>query len=380
MNSSSPESKKGDTPPALILVVDDDQTILETVLDLLNQEGYTTLSATSGLHALQVLQTRAPDLIISDVMMPDIDGFEFYNRVRLNPAWALIPFIFLTARGQPTDIRQGIGLGADAYVIKPFTREDLLTAVQSRLKRMQQIERATHGNLERMEQVVLEMLSHELRTPLTYIYGFVSLLDDHATMDPAEIDRMVTNIRVGAERLIRLVEDSILIARIESGELKAEIKHYRRPTELAPLIHEVVRDKSVMAEQHQVIVELKIPDEMMLLCIPAYVQDALARLLDNAIKFSRPGGGHVWISAENQPDRCLISVRDDGIGIHPDQHRLLFERFRQIDRQHLEQQGTGLGLAIAKGILEQHGGGIDAESDSVAGQRTTFTLWLPATE
>ena len=133
-----------------------------------------------------------------------------------------------------------------------------------------------------------------------------------------------------------------------------------------------------MAEQHKVSVQLNIPDEIMLPCVPAYLQDAFARLLDNAIRFSRPEGGSVSITAEIQSGRCKIVMHDDGIGIHPDQQRLLFERFRQVDREHMEQQGIGLGLAIAKGIAEQHGGGIDVESEGVAGKGTTFTLWMPA--
>src|SRR5262245_12632287 len=118
-----------------VLVVDDDQVILETVEDILRLSGYNTLAASNGVKALERLYASSPDLIVSDISMPDMDGYQFYEAVRANPAWTLIPFIFLSARGQRTDIRRGTRLGADAYLVKPFEPEDLLGAVEARLAR-----------------------------------------------------------------------------------------------------------------------------------------------------------------------------------------------------------------------------------------------------
>src|SRR5262245_1722987 len=107
-----------DPHSATILVVDDDQVILETVEDILRLAGYHTLTASHGVEALERLYAQSPDLIVSDISMPNMDGYQFYEAVRANPAWTLIPFIFLSARGQKTDIRRGNRLGADAYLVK----------------------------------------------------------------------------------------------------------------------------------------------------------------------------------------------------------------------------------------------------------------------
>ncbi len=366
----------GTAAQTTILVVDDDPSILNNLADFLQISGYDVLTAINGGKALQAMQNRMPDLIISDIMMPEMDGYTFYDAVRANSDWALIPFIFLTARGQSVDIRRGIGLGADHYIVKPFEPEDLLALVQARLRRIREIQLAMQDGIERTKQRILTSLSHELRTPLNAIYGSVSLLQDaHDSLNDEEVKEMLNITQRGAKRLIKLVEDLLLLARTDSGAVALEITRFRTHVALNPLVCEVVQNLSVAAEKRQVQIEVQVPDTLTVFCVPTYLQDALSRLAENAIKFSMPAGGHIVIKAAEQGGAVMIAVQDEGIGIDDANQKLLFERFRQINREKLEQQGVGLGLSIAYSLIQLHGGDIQVESHP--GKGSIFTMKLP---
>ena len=147
-----------ETETITVLVVDDDPTILDSVSDLLRISGYRILSATNGIEGLHIMQSNTPDLIIADIMMPEMDGYQFYEAVRENSAWTPIPFIFLTARGEQKDIRRGYMLGADQYLTKPFEAEDLLVAVEKRLERIRAIQAVTKDEVEQVKQQLLREL------------------------------------------------------------------------------------------------------------------------------------------------------------------------------------------------------------------------------
>src|SRR5574341_37073 len=363
------------TEQATVLVVDDDESILTSVADVLRLGGYQLLMAQSGLKALQVLRYHTPDLIVSDITMPDMDGYEFYQAVRSNPDWTTIPFIFLSARGQPKDIRHGYQLGADHYLTKPIDPEDLLVAVEMRLKRTADIQAAARGEVERTKQQLLTVMGHELRTPLNWVYGYVSLLQEgHQVMTDEVVDRMLHSTRQGTERLMRLVEDLMLLVHLDSGLLALEVERHRQPTVLGPAIEVVVQTLKPRAQEKDIAFTYPPTSDLTVLAVPAYIEDVLRCLIDNAVKFGKEGG-HVWIKVEEQDGWAVISVQDNGIGIEPEQQARLFERFEQIDRDRMEQQGAGLGLAIAKGLVELHGG--DIQGEGRPGQGSLFTVRLP---
>lgn len=363
--------------PISVLIVDDDETILETVADYFRLIGYDVMTAANGNEGFLRMQQRTPDVVVSDIMMPVADGYQFYERVRENQEWTTVPFIFLTARGQKQDVRVAYNLGVDDYLVKPFELKDLRLAVESRLKRVQDIQAVSRSEVDAMKQQLVTVFSHELRTPLTYIYGYLSLLkEDHSHLSDAEVDEMLAGMEHGTTRLIRLVEDLMLLTRIESGAASIEIERRRVLEDLSVLVSQVAAGHSVKAEARNVQIQVDVPFGLEVLCLPGYIQDALARLLDNAIKFSKIQGGHASIGARQVGDHVEILVQDDGIGMHPDEQKQLFQRFSQVDREHREQQGLGLGLAIADALVRLHGGTITLES--AEGEGSTFTITLPA--
>ena len=151
----------------LILVVEDDLALLEGVRELLELTDYSVLTAANGREALDVLETQCPDLIVSDIMMPEMDGYQFHEKVSEQPELSAIPFIFLSARGEKTDIRRGKELGADDYITKPFDDEDLLVAVRAKLNRWENLRQHRDDEVADLKSKILLTLSHEFRTPLT---------------------------------------------------------------------------------------------------------------------------------------------------------------------------------------------------------------------
>jgi two-component system sensor histidine kinase/response regulator len=359
-----------------ILLVDDDPAILEGVVDLLQLYGYNLLTASDGKLALEVMQDYTPDLVISDIMMPEMDGYEFYEAVRSRPEWVPIPFIFLTARGQQVDIRRGQSLGADAYLVKPFEPEDLLIAIDARLRRARAIQAVTQADVDQMKQQLITIFSHELRTPLTYIYGYVNLLQDGRNeLDSDTVDEMLEGVRLGAERLVKLVEDLMLMVRIDSGVVQIEIDQRSEPVELSGVVTTVLDKYQHLAAKNRVVIKTDIAPGLVISGVRAYVGEVLMRLVENAIKFANPGDGEVVITGAVQDETVAVAVADNGIGISPSNQKDIFERFVQLNRDLLEQQGIGLGLPIARSLMELHGGEITLESQ--VGKGSVFTLLFP---
>lgn len=361
-----------------ILVVEDHEPLLNAIRLVLERAGYRVTTAPDGLEGLKALDQIRPDLIVADIMMPHMDGYTFYEAVRARPDGLTIPFIFLTARSTREDILRGKGMGAEDYLVKPFDPEELLVAVRARLKRSEEIQRATADEFDHLKQQIVNVLSHELRTPLTYISGYTELaLDELPSLSIEELQQFLEGIRRGSERLNRLVQDLLTLVRLDTGRARTEFQILVRPCDnLGALIRETVTKYQSVAAQNGIALDIRVPPELppVPLCEPFFT-DALSRLVDNAIKFSRDKGTQVIVEARAAGEGVEIAVVDDGIGIRPEAIPHLFECFRQIDREKMEQQGTGLGLAIARELIRLHGGEITVESRY--GEGSTFTIYLP---
>ncbi|MBN1810402.1 MAG: HAMP domain-containing histidine kinase [Anaerolineae bacterium] len=362
-----------------ILVVEDHLTLLEAIQSILQLEGYVVAVARNGVEALEVMEKAYPDLILADIMMPQMDGFSFFEAVRARPEWVRIPFIFLTARAEKEDILRGKGLGVEDYITKPFSTEELLVAVRARLDRAKVIQEASTVEFDRLKQQIITSLSHELRTPLTYVIGYTDLaLEGVASMSPEVMEEFLLGIKRGGDRLTRVVADLLWLTRLDSGRAVEEYRlTARRHADLDVLLRQTIEKREKAASERGVTLQLEIEPGLppVALCEPFFV-DALDRLVDNGIRFTRAEGKSVTVRAHSDNGYVLIDVKDEGIGIPPAEISHIFERLHQVDRDKLEQQGVGLGLVIAQGLIHLHGGRITVESQHGVGSR--FTICLPA--
>jgi len=361
-----------------ILVVEDDATMLTGVRDVLQLAGYQVITAEDGLAGLKALEQTRPDLIISDIMMPGLDGYDFLQKVRENPEWLDIPIIFLTAKGEKMDIRLGKQLGVDDYITKPFDSEDLLVAVEAKLKRSQELQAIAAGRLAQLRQAILNMLSHELRTPLTLIRGYTELMTEGEEIGTEELKHFLRGLRTGSERLNRLVEDLLLLISLETGEAAESFAWRRQRISLETVVRQVALTYQAQLSQRGSPLKLtmELPDSLPeVMGDTEYLADALGRLVDNAIKFSKPEGGEIRLRAVQEGAWVRLEVEDQGIGIPAAELPRLFEPLYQVNRERMEQQGAGIGLTIAKGLVELHGGRIEVESEVGVGSR--FSILLP---
>jgi len=359
-----------------ILVVDDHEPLLTAIEGILEEEDYTVFTATDGIEALEIMEETYPNLIIADIMMPRMDGYALYEAIRARSEWVTIPFIFLTAKAEREDKLKGKGMGAEDYLTKPFDPDELLVAVTSRLRRAQAIQEATDAQLEQLKRQIANVLGHELRTPLTYVRGYTELaLEEIPTTDA--LQDFLLGIKKGADRLNRLVEDLMLMVHIDTGRsaqeyhMLASVHH-----NLEGVLKTAIQQHVQQAKEHGVTLEFRSESDLPPLRIcESFLINALGRLIDNSIKFSPGGGSTVAVSARVTDGWVEVAVSDEGIGIASKEIPHLFERFRQINRDRMEQQGSGLGLALAQELVHLHDGEITAES--APGEGSTFTIRLP---
>lgn len=360
-----------------ILIVEDDLAMSSGIRDVLEMNGYRVQLAENGVEGLKTLDLFRPDLIISDIMMPEMDGFEFLEAVRRQPRWAAVPFIFLTAKGQRPDIRAGKQLGADDYLVKSVDLEDLLVVVRAKLDRALTIQQQSRREMDDLKRNLLNMLSHEFRTPLTYITGYVDLIQE-GDWSPEDLEKFLGRIKGGSIRLNRLVEDFLLLVRFETDDARQTYLMDKGPfTNWVSLLARVFDRLQETAASRQVTLLKEVESNLPQVDVhEGYLENALTRLVDNGIKFSKHTGGCVWVRVTKEGNRVRCTIKDEGIGIPADEAGKMFDRFHQVNRQRIEQQGAGIGLAIVKSIADLHQGEVGCTS--VEGVGSEFSFWLPA--
>src|SRR5204863_9032238 len=219
---------------SVILVVDDVQQNIQVVGTMLREAGYSIMPATSGLTALQRVQKKLPDLILLDLMMPEMDGLEVCRRLKSDPATQSIPIIFLTASNEMSHLVQGLEAGAVDYVTKPFNPPELLARVRTHLELQHARAQLREMNNEKNE--FMGIVAHDLRSPLGAITGFAELILDDGQMQRADLEDCARRIRDTSARMAEMVQNLLDTNRIERGEMKLNLA----PTELGALVSSVV--------------------------------------------------------------------------------------------------------------------------------------------
>ena len=356
-----------------ILIVDDEPDLLEITAAYLEMEGYKPLTALNGPAALEILNSTVPDLIISDITMPGMSGFDLFGMVRSDSKFQNTPFIFLSGHTDLQHIMMGKELGSDDYIMKPYEPEMLISTIKGKLKRSQQLNDSMSQQMESMKNQLFRLISHEMRTPLTSILGAADILaGGKETLSPEDFTEFLKMLKIGTLRLNRMVEDFLHVVKIESGQVSKEIDFHDAciaPLEIATRFASV---REEIKKNKDITLNIEVQDESPYLFIhPPHFEDIVARLFDNACKFSPPGAV-ITIASHNENDRYVFSVADNGNGIPLDKQDRLFQKFYQVDRESQEQQGAGLGLYIAKRLAELNMCTLWCESDQ--GKGATFYL------
>lgn len=358
-----------------VLVVDDNIPLAESVCEIFEDIGYTVSLAYDGVEGWDYIQRQTPDLIVADINLPKINGYELLERVRSYQASETTPFIFLTARTDRSDWRRGMALGADDYLTKPFTVDEILDSVNVTISKRKKLIANHESTMTLLRRNITYALPHELRTPLQTIVGYTDLMQmDYQTLSPGDIKLMSSQIAQASGRLERIIENTLAYAQIELiGSDKRQQQQLRN--NILPNASEVIEYSSkLIADKRKRANDLNLQINN---CVLRMSTENLSRiieeLVDNAFKFSETGTS-VTVSAVKQSEDYLILIHDRGLGISTKQQQQIGP-YMQFDRLMNEQQGCGLGLTIAKRLVELHNGTFHIRS--IVGDGTLITIKLP---
>ncbi len=346
-----------------ILVVEDEDSIRSSVVDLLEVQGHQVIEAENGMLGVQLVSEHLPDLVVCDIMMPLMDGYEVLRFLRQTPMTADIPFIFLTAKAERTDVRLGMDLGADDYLTKPFTPSELLRAVQTRLDRLAESRQRQAGQLDDLRVTITSRLRHELLTPLTVILNASEILMRYSRqLDALEISETSARVHKYGQYLFRLIQKLLLYTQVEALSKDPEaIKAARtsRTLQAHLLITSVARQVAQQANRADDL-RLQVQDVPALCMAESHLRQIVLELLDNAFKYSPPGSV-VLVQGVIKAGGYALAITDQGRGMPPNSASLI-EAYHQFDRDQHEQQGAGLGLVLVKLLSEVYGGDLSIES------------------
>jgi len=375
-----------------ILVVDDEEAIQEMVSKIINLIGHEVVTAGNGREALEILKSQPISIMITDIKMPEIDGFELMKLAR--DQFPSTPIICMTAHGGSYTYTDVVAVGAADYIAKPFTIDEMRAKLNRVIREKDLITDLTHKSteleranqelkrLDQLKSTFISSVSHELRTPLTVIKEFISLmLEGHVGPITDDQKEYLGIANKNIIRLTNLIETLLDFSRIESGK---GLKLRFEPTRLTEVIEDAVMTFSQQLEEKRVALENRLdPDTPLAMIDRNRLVEVFINLIGNGIKFTPPGG-KITIDSRGlteKRDYLKIVVTDTGVGISPEDLPKVFDRFYQGGRTQTGiVTGTGLGLAISKEIIEAHKGYILAESKPEGGASFIFTVPVFGTE
>ena len=371
----------------LILIADDVPANVELLFDQLHMLGFRTVGAVDGPSALAACFEHKPDLCILDVSMPAGDlgcddrntGFEVCRRIKRDPRTARIPVIFVTALNDTTDLVKAIEAGGDDFLTKPHNRLVLGARVRSLLK----LKAATDAleeslrkqkELEKVRDDLMKMIVHDLKSPLTSVIGAMEMLidGDFGTLTDTQKSALGDADR-RAQDLLALIEDLLEVARLEESRLALHL------ASLAPasVLNEVAREWEMRVQQEKARLVIEVArDARTIDADHALIKRVFSNLIQNALTHSARAVT-VTLGARSEGTGTLFTVADDGVGIPPEYHELIFRKFEQVRTPHIPRvRSSGLGLAFCKLVVEAHGGRIWVKSGPDR-QGSAFHFWLP---
>jgi CheY-like chemotaxis protein/anti-sigma regulatory factor (Ser/Thr protein kinase) len=358
-----------------ILLIEDNPNVLLNTTKMLQAEGYIVISAGDGRTGLEMAQQHIPSLIICDIMMPELDGYGVISALRTNPATTTIPFIFLSAKSDKNDFRQGMELGSDDYLTKPFSRDELLGSINAQFKKQDVISSYYKQELDNLRGNISKSLPHQLLFPAIEIMGLADILvKNYHAMQAHEVPDIGKRIRKAGRDMHEMVKKFLLYAELESTESNTEWQEQIRHSRATFVDIEMTSCAKKIAENYNRLSDLQVDvADTSIRISDSYLSVIVKELVDNAFKFSAEGTAVEVVGSYDDHEYCF-QITDHGQGIDPDQ-LANFGAYIKFEKKLYIQQGTGLGLAIAKRLLELHGGRLKIES--VPYEQTVVTAILP---
>ena len=356
-----------------ILIVEDTLTIREEINDILVMEGYTVFEAENGSIGFEIALKKHPDLIISDILMPKLNGFEMYKKLQNNKTTKLIPLIFLSAKAEKSDIRAGMNLGAEDYLTKPIDVEDLLNTVKIKIDKkillaQEIIDKTTtiSAILQQQKKELdnyAQLISHELKTPLRNISDILTWTREELA-HPISSENSINSIELLEKKVERM---ELLLTKIEQYKNIRSSSFKKNKINLNTIAKKVIA-KLQVPSHIKVEIKNKLPtlfaDEIML-------EKVFEILIQNALDHIDKKKGLILLACETTEEDYLFSIKDNGIGIKTKYHEKIFEMFQTIDSNN----STGVGLSIVKKIISCYNGEVKVESTT--NKETVFYFSLP---
>jgi signal transduction histidine kinase len=361
---------RSDENNASILIVDDIPANLKVLGEILKGDGYKVRPVPSGMLALQVAEKEKPDLILLDIMMPDMDGYEVCRQLKANPKLSDIPIIFISALNETNDVVKALKSGGVDYVTKPFQSEEVLARVHTHVKLYRQSIELLNLNLQKDK--FFSIIAHDLKGPLGGFMGMTELLaEEMPNMETVEIQEYLGQLRDASVNLFRLLENLLQWARLKQGA----IPFHPETIQFQTLANECVGILQESAKNKNIKIVLDISDHLTVFADNNMLQTIVRNLVSNALKFT-PKNGTVYLSAKSLNDKGVeISVRDTGIGMSSEMIGSLFNPGARNGRPGTDgEASTGLGLLLCKEFVEKMGGKIQVESEEEQGSVFSFNI------
>ena len=366
-----------------ILVVDDITKNLQVVGTVLRNQGYKVMAAASGADALKCVRTQLPDLILLDLMMPEMDGLEVCRRLKSDSTTSQVPVIFLTASNEMEHLVNGFEVGAVDYVTKPFNPPELLARVRTHLELKHARERLREMNEEKNE--FMGIAAHDLRNPLGAITGYAEILiEEMESLQPSvpepgaravrEAGECAGRIRETSRRMAEMVQNLLDANRIERGEMQLNLA----PLDLSQTVAAVLETQRPRAvAKQQTLHWQNEAGAVSVLADATVLMQVIENIVSNAVKYS-PAGKNIFVRLRRLQKGTLCEVQDEGPGLSADDQKKLFGKFARLSSKPTGgENSTGLGLSIVKKMVEAMNGRVWCESE--LGRGATFIVEFPTT-
>ena len=375
MNLSLPCDQKNN-----ILIVDDTPNNLRLLSMILNSNGYEVRKAVSGKMALESVRTMPPDLILLDIKMPGMDGYETCQILKDDPTYQYIPIIFISALDDVADKVKAFSIGGVDYITKPFHQEEILARVENQIriqilnseletknKSLQELNEKLADSNQRLNEFA-HVVSHDLKQPIQGIMGFSNLIlmQYKSSLDEAVI-RYLNRINQAGDRMQGLIQNLLDFAQLEKGDRPLS------PVDCTAVITQVMDGLQAQIQSSQAQVSCDLLPTVM--GYETQLIQLFQNIIGNALKYAHPDRPpHIQITVDTAADGCNIQVQDNGIGIEPELLPKIFDPFQRAHQG--EYDGNGIGLATCKKIIELHHGTISVMS--TLGTGSTFALHFPS--